>query len=56
MLFFDIVLEIILYEVCNVVENVNCVLSICYDFCGVEVIIELNEKNEIIKIIIELDF
>ena len=47
---FDIVSEITLHEVRNAVENANRVLSTRYDFRGVEAVIELNEKNETIKI------
>lgn len=53
---FDIVSEITMHEVRNAVENANRVLSTRYDFRGVEAIIELNEKNESIKITTESDF
>ena len=53
---FDIVSEITLHEVRNAVENANRVLSTRYDFRGVEAVIELNEKNETIKITTESDF
>ncbi|MDH2924390.1 hypothetical protein EV693_10948 [Nicoletella semolina] len=53
---FDIVSEITLHEVRNAVENANRVVSTRYDFRGVEAIIELNEKNETIKITTESDF
>lgn len=53
---FDIVSEITLHEVRNAVENANRVLSTRYDFRGVEATIELNEKNETIKVTTESDF
>ena len=53
---FDIVSEITMHEVRNTVENANRVLSTRYDFRGVEAIIELNEKNESIKLTSESDF
>lgn len=53
---FDIVSEITLHEVRNAVENANRILSTRYDFRGVESSIELNEKNETIKITTESDF
>lgn len=53
---FDIVSELTMYEVRNAVENANRVLSSRYDFRGVEAVIELNEKNESIKITSESDF
>ncbi|MCK3654788.1 YajQ family cyclic di-GMP-binding protein [Pasteurellaceae bacterium Macca] len=53
---FDIVSEITLHEVRNAVENANRVLSTRYDFRGVEALIELNEKNETIKVTTESDF
>lgn len=53
---FDIVSEITLHEVRNAVENANRVLSTRYDFRGVDAIIELNEKNESIKVTTESDF
>lgn len=53
---FDIVSEITMHEVRNAVENANRVLSTRYDFRGVEATIELNEKNESIKITTESDF
>lgn len=56
MLFFDIVFEIDMQEVCNVVENVICDLVNCWDFCNVLVSFELNEKNESIKVVSEFDF
>lgn len=56
MLFFDIVFEVDLQEVCNGVDNVVCEVEFCFDFCGVEVIIELNDVNKIIKVLSEFDF
>ncbi|WP_439236172.1 YajQ family cyclic di-GMP-binding protein [Lonepinella koalarum] len=53
---FDIVSELTMHEVRNAVENANRVLSSRYDFRGVEAVIELNEKNESIKITSESDF
>lgn len=53
---FDIVSEITMHEVRNAVENANRVLSTRYDFRGVEATIELNEKNESIKVTTESDF
>ncbi|AKO47698.1 YajQ family cyclic di-GMP-binding protein [[Haemophilus] ducreyi] len=53
---FDIVSEITLHEVSNAVENANRVLTTRYDFRGVEAIIELNEKNESIKLTTESEF
>lgn len=53
---FDIVSELEMYEVRNAVENANRVLSTRYDFRGVEAVIELNEKNESIKLTTESDF
>ncbi|TCP91270.1 hypothetical protein EDC44_13210 [Cricetibacter osteomyelitidis] len=53
---FDIVSEITLHEVRNAVENANRDLANRYDFRGVEAIIELNEKNETIKVATESDF
>ena len=53
---FDIVSEITLHEVRNAVENANRDLSNRYDFRGVEASIELNEKNETIKVATESDF
>lgn len=53
---FDIVSEITMHEVRNAVENANRVLSTRYDFRGVEAIIELNEKNESIKVTTESEF
>lgn len=44
MLLFDIVLEINMEEVRNVIENVNCELLMCFDFCGVEVEFEYKDK------------
>lgn len=56
MLFFDIVFEVDFQEVCNVVDNVSCEVELCFDFCGVEVIFELNDVNKIIKVLSEFDF
>lgn len=53
---FDIVSELTMHEVRNAVENANRVLSSRYDFRSVEAVIELNEKNESIKITSESDF
>lgn len=53
---FDIVSELEMHEVRNAVENANRVLSTRYDFRGVEAVIELNEKNESIKLTTESDF
>ncbi|MDG2961421.1 YajQ family cyclic di-GMP-binding protein [Exercitatus varius] len=53
---FDIVSEIAMHEVNNAVENANRVLTSRYDFRGVEVVIELNEKNETVKLTTESDF
>ncbi len=53
---FDIVSELTMHEVRNAVENANRVLSSRYDFRGVDAVIELNEKNESIKITSESDF
>ena len=53
---FDIVSELTMHEVRNAVENANRVWSSRYDFRGVEAVIELNEKNESIKITSESDF
>ena len=53
---FDIVSEITMHEVRNAVENANRVLSTRYDFRSVEAVIELNEKNESVKLTTESDF
>jgi len=53
---FDIVSEITVHEVRNAVENANRDLSNRYDFRGVDATIELNEKNETIKVATESDF
>ncbi|ABR75457.1 nucleotide-binding protein [Actinobacillus succinogenes] len=53
---FDIVSEITMHEVNNAVENANRALSSRYDFRGVEAVIELNEKNETVKVTTESDF
>ena len=53
---FDIVSEIAMHEVNNAVENANRVLTSRYDFRSVEAVIELNEKNETVKLTTESDF
>lgn len=53
---FDIVSEITLHEVRNAVENANRELTNRWDFRNVQASIELNEKNESIKISSESDF
>ncbi|MDG6895803.1 YajQ family cyclic di-GMP-binding protein [Volucribacter amazonae] len=53
---FDIVSEITLHEVRNAVENANRDLANRYDFRNVPASIELNEKNESIKVATESDF
>lgn len=53
---FDIVSEITMHEVRNAVENANRILSTRYDFRGVEAVIELNEKNETVKVTTESEF
>jgi uncharacterized protein YajQ (UPF0234 family) len=53
---FDIVSELTMHEVRNAVENAQRVLSTRYDFRGVEAVMELNEKNETIKLTSESDF
>ncbi|ACL33668.1 YajQ family cyclic di-GMP-binding protein [Glaesserella parasuis] len=53
---FDIVSELTIHEVRNAVENANRVLSTRYDFRGVDATIELNEKNELIRVTTESDF
>lgn len=37
MFFFDVVFEVNIYELINVVDQVNCELFICFDFKGVDV-------------------
>lgn len=49
--FFDIVSEITLHEVRNAVENANRDLTNRWDFRNVQAAIELNEKNESIKVL-----
>ncbi|HDR1858807.1 TPA: YajQ family cyclic di-GMP-binding protein [Pasteurella multocida] len=53
---FDIVSEITLHEVRNAVENANRDLTNRWDFRNVQAAIELNEKNETIKVSSESDF
>ncbi|MBM0746982.1 YajQ family cyclic di-GMP-binding protein [Pantoea eucrina] len=53
---FDIVSEVELQEVRNAVENTNRELSTRFDFRNVTASVELNEKNETIKITTESDF
>lgn len=53
---FDIVSEITMHEVQNAVENANRELTNRWDFRNVQASIELNEKNETIKVSSESDF
>ncbi|NBI42894.1 YajQ family cyclic di-GMP-binding protein [[Haemophilus] felis] len=53
---FDIVSEITLHEVRNAVENANRELTNRWDFRNVQASIELNEKNETVKVSSESDF
>lgn len=53
---FDIVSEIDMQEVRNAVENANRELSTRFDFRGVKAILELDEKNQSIKVVSESDF
>ncbi|OBW95133.1 YajQ family cyclic di-GMP-binding protein [Gallibacterium anatis] len=53
---FDIVSEITMHEVKNAVDNANRDLSNRWDFRNVSASIELNEKNETIKVATESDF
>jgi len=53
---FDIVSEVELQEVRNAVENASRELTTRFDFRNVEASIELNEKNETIKVSTESDF
>lgn len=53
---FDIVSEMTMHEVGNAVDNANRDLSNRWDFRNVEASIELNEKNETIKVSSESDF
>lgn len=53
---FDIVSEITMHEVKNAVDNANRDLSNRWDFRNVTASIELNEKNETIKVATESDF
>ncbi|HBO38779.1 MAG TPA: YajQ family cyclic di-GMP-binding protein [Pasteurellaceae bacterium] len=53
---FDIVSEITMHEVHNAVENAQRDLTNRWDFRNVVASIELNEKNESIKLTTESDF
>ena len=53
---FDIVSEITMHEVRNAVENATRDLANRWDFRNVQASIELNEKNESIKLSTESDF
>lgn len=53
---FDIVSEIDLQEVRNAVNNANKALESRYDFRNVTASIEMNEKNQTIKVATESDF
>lgn len=53
---FDIVSEISMHEVNNAVDNAKRDLSNRWDFRNVQASIELNEKNETIKVATESDF
>lgn len=53
---FDIVSEITMHEVRNAVENASRDLTNRWDFRNVQASIELNEKNESIKLATESDF
>ena len=53
---FDIVSEITMHEVRNAVENATRDLANRWDFRNVQASIELNEKNESIKLATESDF
>lgn len=53
---FDIVSEITMHEVRNAVENDTRDLANRWDFRNVQASIELNEKNESIKLATESDF
>lgn len=53
---FDIVSEVEMQEVRNAVENTSRELTTRFDFRNVEASVELNEKNETIKITTESDF
>ncbi|WP_330983102.1 MULTISPECIES: YajQ family cyclic di-GMP-binding protein [Enterobacterales] len=53
---FDIVSEVDLQEAKNAVENAAREVESRFDFRGVEATIELNEKNETIKVLSESDF
>ncbi|MGL5309784.1 MAG: DUF520 family protein, partial [Plesiomonas shigelloides] len=53
---FDIVSEIDMQEVRNAVNNANKALESRYDFRNVTASIEMNEKNQTIKVATESDF
>ena len=53
---FDIVSEITMHEIKNAVDNASRDLSNRWDFRNVTASIELNEKNETIKVATESDF
>ena len=53
---FDIVSEVDLQEAKNAVDNAAREVESRFDFRGVEALIELNEKNETIKVLSESDF
>ncbi|WP_323159363.1 DUF520 family protein, partial [Pseudomonas marginalis] len=53
---FDIVSEVELHEVRNAVENAQRELTSRWDFRNVTASIELNEKNESVKLTSESDF
>ncbi|ARU96052.1 YajQ family cyclic di-GMP-binding protein [Tatumella citrea] len=53
---FDIVSEVELQEVRNAVENASRELSTRFDFRNVTASVELNEKNETIRLSSESDF
>lgn len=53
---FDIVSEIELHEVRNAVDNANRELTTRFDFRNVDASIELNEKEECIRVCSESDF
>ncbi|AWX13816.1 YajQ family cyclic di-GMP-binding protein [Mergibacter septicus] len=53
---FDIVSEISMHEVSNAVDNAKRDLSNRWDFRNVQASIELNEKNETVKVATESDF
>ncbi|KNC91656.1 YajQ family cyclic di-GMP-binding protein [Trabulsiella odontotermitis] len=53
---FDIVSEVDIQEARNAVENAMRELETRFDFRNVEATIELNEKNQTIKVLSESDF